>query len=436
MKSRIFLSGALALAACLFGSLPSEADGGVVSTVKVNDDKSVTISLVAPGAKDVKIDGELIEAKYKIKTSIATINAKTERDMELNGETWEYTTEPLASDMYAYRFVVDGKDVVDPSKDIVRDIADTCNYIIIGGGVGDYYMTRDVPHGKIEKVWYPSGMKRWKRRRMSVYTPAGFDAEDDRKYPVLYLLHGSGGDEDAWQDMGRAAQILDNLIAEGKVKPLIVVMPNGNVELDAAPGQGLNKEQQPYASNIASMFGEMEATFMEEIVAFVDKHYPTLPDKSHRAIAGLSLGGLHTLFISVNNPEAFDYIGLFSAQTTNALSNRRINRLNKLKDHFENSSFLQSLSISKRIENLDEENLETYHNFSKKLDTLFMQKPKLFYIALGREDFVKKLNDDLKKTMDKKGYEYTYHETTGGHTWSNWRQYLIDFLPRVSWNKD
>lgn len=419
------------MAACFIGCVMAMADGGVTSTVSVNDDKSVTIRLVAPGAKEVEVDGELIEAKYKIKTAVATVNAKTQRDMQLSDGAWEYTTEPLASDLYTYRFIIDGQYRIDPSRATVRDIADTCNYVIISGGVGDYFATHDVPHGTIEKVWYPSQMKRWERRRMSVYTPAGYDASHATRYTVLYLLHGSGGDEDAWQEMGRAAQILDNLIAEQKIQPVIVVMPNGNVELDATPGQGLNKEQQPFASNVASMFGEMESTFMDDIVAYIDSHYATLPDKSHRAIAGLSLGGLHTLFIAVNNAEAFDYIGLFSAQTTNTLSNGRINRLGKLKEHFDKSSFLQSLSIGKKIENLDEEYLDIYRDFDKKLDTLFTQKPKLFYIALGREDFVKKLNDSLRKTLDKKGYEYTYHETTGGHTWSNWRQYLIDFLPRV-----
>ncbi len=270
---------------------------------------------------------------------------------------------------------------------------------------------------------------------MSIYTPPGYS--NKKSYPVLYLLHGSGGDEDAWETMGRVCQILDNMISGNKITPLIVVMPNGNVDLDAAPGKGLDKNVQPSGVNVNSMLGEMETTFINDIVKYVDKNYPTIKEKSGRAIAGLSLGGLHTLYITLNNPTYFDYIGLFSAQTTNALTDKRIGFFKRLKGQLnstiEKIPIMSQESKNKKIDNVSSkgEHLDIYEQTDEKMEKLFSLNPKLFYIAVGEEDFVKKLNDDLRAKMDDNKYSYVYNETEGGHTWSNWRKYLIDFLPRI-----
>jgi enterochelin esterase family protein len=356
--------------------------------------------------------------------------------MTKQGDNWVYTTDVLTSELYTYTYEVDGATVQDAlNANTVRDIADTLNYFIVKGGIADDYVTKNVAHGTISKVWYKSTLNGMSKRRMTVYLPAGY-ASSQKRYPVLYLLHGSGGDEDAWTGCGRAAQILDNLIADGRCEPMIVVMPNGNVDLAAAPGSDPNNpDVQPSGNNTSSMLGKFEYSFMDEIVSYVDKNYRTAGDKAHRAIAGLSLGGLHTIYISLNNPDKFDYIGLFSAQTTNALGDKSIDNMkklgqkwNKLKGNF---SFLGGGSVDRKITSLTADHIDVYDDADSKLTTLFEDAPKLYYIAVGTDDFVKKLNDDLRTKLDAAGYSYIYNESDGGHTWENWRKYLVDFLPRL-----
>lgn len=235
-------------------------------------------------------------------------------DLKKNAEgIWEYTTpEPLPSELYSYFYVVDGMMMLDPSNVyIVRDVSTTMNIFIIGGGIGDLYKVNAVPHGTVSRVWYDSPSLQMKRR-LSVYTPAGYDPGSKRKYPVLYLLHGMGGDEEAWLTLGRVAQIMDNLIAARKAHPMIVVMPNGNVAQEAAPGESALGLVPPTPYLPKTMEGTFESTF-PDIVQYVDTHYRTSRKKSHRAICGLSMGGFHAKFISARYPDMFDYIGLFSA---------------------------------------------------------------------------------------------------------------------------
>src|SRR5690606_15269401 len=174
----------------------------------------------------------------------------------------------------------------------------------------DLYKVQDIPHGTVAKRWYDSpglGMD----RRITIYTPPGYES-GSQKYPVLYLLHGAGGDEEAWNTLGRTAQIMDNLISQGKVKPMIVVMPNGNVIQDAAPGEGHDGFYKPQIMVAKTMDGTYEANFMD-IIKFVEANYRVKADKANRAVAGLSMGGFHSLHISRYYPNTFDYVGLFSA---------------------------------------------------------------------------------------------------------------------------
>lgn len=159
----------------------------------------------------------------------------------------------------------------------------------------------EVPHGTVSKVWYPSPTLGMERRRMTVYTPAGYE-DSNKQYPVLYLLHGAGGDENAWSELGRAIQIFDNLIAQGKAEPMIVVMPNGNAAQEAVPGEYPNSMYKPSFANPKTMEGSFEKAF-PDIMKYVESHYRTINDKNHRAIAGLSMGGFHSLYISANNPD-------------------------------------------------------------------------------------------------------------------------------------
>jgi len=353
-----------------------------------NNDGTVTLRIKAPNANNVLVMGDCVERQM----------AEMKKD---DKGIWTWTSSKLPSELYMYNFIVDGVRMTDPSNLFnIRDVASTTSTFIIEGGKGDYYKVQAVKHGNVSKVWYPqAGMM----RRMTVYTPAGYEDSKD-KLPVLYLLHGMGGDEEAWMDLGRTAQIIDNLIAAGKAQPMIVVMPNGNISQEAAPGLGSNYRDQPGFSLPKTMEGSYEVAF-PEIMNYIEKHYRVKTDKAHRAICGLSMGGFHSLYVSVNNPDKFDYVGLFSAA---------INRQNN-----------------------DGENKYIYENLDGKLQTMFTGKKsplKYFFIGIGTEDFLYKDNQQLDqkiKAMSVKPVDYQYMETDGGHIWRNWRIYLTEFAQKV-----
>ena len=416
-------------------SLASEAIE--VQSPIINPDNSVTFNFVISDiVEEVQIAGSFINPSFSVKTKAGKFGKSGKVKMKKVNGVWTYTTDPLPSEFYTYQFEIDGSRIPDPSNaNQVRDISDNLSYFIINGGIADDYTTNNVSHGTITHVWYPSSLNDFDKRRMSIYLPPNYE-NDSKKYPVLYLLHGSGGDEDAWQGCGRVTQILDNLIAEGRCKPMIVVMPNGNAELAAAPGEDPNNpRQQPSAMNPKSMLGQIETVFVDEVVDYVDNNYRTIPTKNNRAIAGLSLGGLHTLFISANNPDLFDYVGLFSAQTTNALNKQYIGKLQGVGNLWNDvKSIFPSLKGSKfdqTVSNYTAPELSIYDDLDLKLMKQFENHPKLYYIAVGDDDFVKKLNDDFRAKLDSHNLDYYYNETEGGHTWENWRKYLVDFLPRI-----
>lgn len=353
-----------------------------VISPEIAPDGRVTLRLYAPNAECVEVCGDMFDA-YNTSS----------RDMtRLESGVWEYTTEPLASEMYCYWFTIDGSgDVCDPSNSyVVRDVGRQMSYFIIGGGRGDYYMAHSVAHGTVARVW--AAMPDGRERRMAVYTPAGYERTEE-KYPVLYLLHGMGGDEEAWLATGRLAEIMDNLIAEGKAEPMIVVMTNGCTKHVAAPGYSDEGMWRPYMSG--SMDGSFERMF-PAIVEWVDENYRTEATQASRAIAGLSMGGFHSLEISKEYPTMFDYVGLFSAAIRRG-----------------------------------EKGVDIYDNFEDKLNKQFSLKPALYYIAIGEDDFLYEENVAYRKLLDDNGYDYLYMESGGGHLWRNWRIYITDFAQRL-----
>lgn len=363
---------------------------------EVRGDKTVTFRLNAPAAGRVQVTGDFLPTE-KIKTPFGEFDGPGYADLKKNEKgVWEFTTTaPLEPELYSYTFVVDSLKMTDPSNVYqIRDVGSVTNVFIIPGGRGDLYSVNNVPHGTVSKVWYKSpslGMD----RRLTVYTPAGYEGGKDR-YPVLYLLHGMGGDENAWSELGRAAQILDNLIAQGKAQPMIVVMPNGNASQQAAPGETSEGLKAPTTQLPKTMEGSFEASF-PEIVNFIDSNYRTIPQKASRAIAGLSMGGFHSLHISKEYPDMFDYVGLFSA------------------------AILPNQSVQSPI----------YADFDAKLKRQFDRKPALYWIAIGDKDFLYDANSQFRKTLDAKGYPYEYLETGDGHIWKNWRIYLSEFAPKL-----
>ena len=384
----------LLLTACLWLTVSAAAQQNVkftessIESPVVNADRSVTFTVAAPDAHAVAVHGDW-EA-----------NGGSADLVNCGQGIWKYTTPPLPSEMYTYRLTVDGVDGLDPTNPFTRrDVGTVFSIFYVGGGCADYYQVRDVAHGSVAQVWYHSDALH-ADRRLSVYLPPHY-GESGKKYPVLYLLHGSGGDENAWLELGHAARILDNLIAEGKAEPMIVVMPNGNADKQAAPGEtSENLSYRPAMTHTMPSYkrGSFESSF-PEIVSFVDNNFRTLPDKAHRAIAGLSMGGMHTLMITANYPEMFNYIGLYSAGV----------------------DFTQ----------IKMEEIKAYANLDAKLAKLAQSNPKLYWIACGDADRLMPFNKQLMERMDKDGLKYVFHESSRGHLWSNWRQYSLLFIPQL-----
>ena len=371
-----------ALAAiCCLGAQAQEKlfNSASVQSPVINKDGTVTFNLFAPKAVKVEVTGDFLPTQQIDVPGYGKYDAPGVAQLvEGKNGVWSYTTDKLAPEMYSYTFNIDGMTgVKDPANIYVnRDIVSFTNIFIVSdekGDKGDLYRVNEVPHGNLSKVWYNSPTLKM-QRRMTIYTPAGYDKGG--KYPVLYLLHGAGGDENAWSELGRAAQILDNLIATGKAKPMIVVMPNGNPNCQAAPG----------------------------IVNYVDANYRTLKDRSHRAICGLSMGGGHTFHVSLLYPTKFDYYGLFSAGL-----------------HLANGGYQDSFA----------DQIKANPEFEKQSARLFGSKPKLYWMGMGKTDFLYQSTVDLRAYWDTKGYKYEYVETDGGHIWRNWRIYLTMFAQKI-----
>jgi enterochelin esterase family protein len=291
--------------------------------------------------------------------------------------------------MYVYTYVADGVPMLDPvNKIVVRDGSYIENRLVIPGETFDLYDVKEVPHGRLHAVWYPSptiGME----RRMIVYTPPGYETSSE-SYPVLYLLHGGGGDEEAWTSRGRANYILDNLIASGKAKPMIVVMTNGVPAVQAAPGERsvATLANQTNSGPAGMISGKFEESLVRDVVPFIEKNFRAVPDADHRGISGLSMGGYHTLSTTFRYPDEFEYIGVMS------------------------------MGIFRNM-NRDE--------LTAQIKALKESDPRVYYIGCGKYDFlVYQGLTDLLALYDELGFKYQYRETGGGHSWNNWRLYLSE----------
>ncbi|RXG18291.1 enterochelin esterase family protein [Leeuwenhoekiella aestuarii] len=369
-------------------------NGQQVSSPEIYPDKSVTFRLSAPQADSVFVTGDFLPS-VKVDTPMGKMDGPGKALLTKNEEgIWSFTTEALPPELYNYAFIIDGFKTTDPANPfLVRDVASVMNIFIVPGKQADLYRVQDVPHGTVVSRWYESdGLEM--DRKISIYTPPGYETSE-AKYPVLYLLHGAGGDEEAWLTLGRTAQIMDNLIAEGKANPMLVVMPNGNVIQDAAPGAGSAGYYTPQFMVPQTMNGVYEANF-DEIINFVESNYRVKADKANRAIAGLSMGGYHSLHISRYYPDTFDYVGLFSA----AIMARE-----------------------------DQSGEGVYADFEETLKKQMDNGYELYWIGIGKSDFLYEANTEYRAMLDKMGMPYEYVETDGGHIWRNWRVYLSDFVP-------
>ena len=296
---------------------------------------------------------------------------------------WSATINAPAPEIYTYNFVIDGVSVNDNANIFVqRDGRRFLSVLLIDGPLTTNYREAN-KRGNVEYVWYNSptiGLT----RRMIVYTPYGYtDSKQD--YPVLYLLHGGGGDEEAWVSMGRASQILDNLIEQGKAVPMIVVMPNGNPGQQAA--QTLMLPEKTFERGDPAFANLYVNSLVKDIVPYIEKHYRVIAKPDSRAISGLSMGGGHTMAASNSNPGFFSYI----------------------------------LPLSMGIQ--QNQDVDAAFQAIKKAGY------KLYWVGCGSEDFLWESAKNLDATLTRNGLEHTFYVTVGGHTWSNWRIYLNTFLP-------
>jgi enterochelin esterase family protein len=361
--------------AMLPGQAPAPAGPGSRGPIappayKVNADRTVSFRLRAPDATAVNVSGDFTQTPQPM--------TKGEDGM------WGFTTAPLRPAIYDYSFTVSGLRINDPSNPLVRtgDRSSSTMFEVKGGQPAPYDI-QPVPHGTVRIEYYAS--KKFEVPKMVwVYTPPGYEAST-AKYPALYLLHGAGDTEAGWVMTGHANLILDNLIAEGKAKPMIVVMPYGR----PAPSATLDL-------NAPMAVTEPGVTFpndlVEDVVPFAEKMYRISAKADDRAIAGLSMGGNQTLQVGLTHLDLFHYIGAFSPVV--------INPEQAFKD-----ALADPAGTNKRL--------------------------RLFYIYIGRLDTLYASNQNLDKLLNDRKVKHVFVETEEWHVWRNWRDYLADFAPRL-----
>ena len=347
------------------GARPRRVQDTLTSPV-IGTDGRVTFQLYAPKATEVLLrsEGPAPFANQPL--------AKGDSGV------WKLSAQ-VPADLYIYWYDVDGVAVADPRNNRPRVNMTTVRSLLeVPGAASEFFAERAVPHGEVSAVYYQSqalGVP----RRMQVYTPPGY-ATSGQRYPVLYLLHGAGDNDLSWQMAGRANFIFDNLIASGKAKPMIVVMPAGHT---------------PAASGGQAAPDAFARDLLGDVVPYVERNFRTLPGRDNRAIAGLSMGGQQTLNIGLTNLDKFSQLGVFSSGWFGPDGAATFAK--------NNATVLSDPKINDRI--------------------------RVFWFATGKEDFVLPSTKAALAMLDQNKIRYSYKETEGGHTWPNWRAYLNEFVP-------
>ena len=366
MKKLALIAGILAIAGSLSAQELTNFSFGRGAAPVISPEiqaDSVTFRLKADYATYVKFSGSWTGGQLEMRRG--------------ENNVWSIFLAPASPEIYTYNFVVDGVAVNDPQNiQVQRDGTRFLNMLIVPGERTENY--NEAAHrGTVSHPWYDSKILGI-NRRLTVYTPYGYEANPKQKYPVLYLLHGAGGDEEAWSSMGRAAQILDNLIEKGLAKPMIVVMPNGNPGQQAAGTLNIPTkqvtEQDAYVKSLVT-----------EIVPFIEKNFRAIPKKESRAIAGLSMGGGHTTRATILYPDVFDYICPLS------------------------SGIRESAELDSQLQGIKKAGY------------------KLYWVGCGTSDFAWANTEVLDKALTRNGMTHTLYPSEGGHTWYNWRLYLNTF---------
>lgn len=339
------------------------ADDDPPESPQVHADHRVTFRLDAPRADSVKLRG-ITRAQLDMKRGKRGV--------------WSVTVEPLKPGLYEYSFVVDGESILDPSNRQIKPEQNPDSSLLeIPSNSPLFYQWRDVPHGAVHiHDYFSAPLKRV--RAMRVYTPPGYDESAGRRFPVLYLLHGTGDTEATWTEFGRAHYIIDNLLSENKCVPMLLVMLDGHADLQ--------EEEGIHRANLE----KFDADLIQSAVPFVDKTYRTVATADGRAICGLSMGGFQSLYTGMNHPDQFAWLGAMSAFLPDAAK--------LCAPAFADPKFLN--------------------------DHL-----RIFWHSIGKDDYLFKEYAKFDKLLEKHGILRDFHITAGEHSWTVWRQYLADFAP-------
>lgn len=345
---------------------------------EVHADRTVTLRFRAPEATAVDLVGEI------------TLGKGPQRMAKGGDGIWTTTVGPLPPEIWSYNFRVQGVEVPDPSNPSIKPVPPgfpIASFVEVPGVTPAFYDSRAVPNGDVRIVMYESkamGVTRF----LWIYTPPGYD-ESEVKYPVLYLLHGNGEAQNGWVMNGRANLILDNLIAEAKAQPMLVVMPQGHALQAAGVGPlvRLPGETQMYSA----LFPK---DLLEEVIPLVERRFRVIADADHRAVAGLSMGGGQALAIGLTHPDLFHYVLGYSA----AVSGQFMNAEEEFRDVLANPAEAGA-------------------------------KLRLLWISCGKQDFLYQANRQFAETLKAKGMKLTYRETEGAHVWSVWRNNLNESAP-------
>jgi enterochelin esterase family protein len=362
--------------------MPPPTPNDALKSPEVKPDGTVVFRIYAPLAREVRLqeEGKLATPGLTMKQSqMGGAGYPLER---ADNGVWSITFGPIQPGVYRYSFLVDGVKMPDPRNPLTSESLNSVAsiYEVPGSAFQEYHS--GTPHGAIASVWYDSPAT-GSLRRMHVYSPPGYETST-AKYPVLYLLHGGGDTDDSWSTVGRAGAILDNLIAAHQAQPMIIVMPAGHVSRDFALRTG--------AGTMGHDAFNQELT--GTILPYIDSHYRTLTDRDHRALAGLSMGGLQTLDISLTNSAQFAWIGVFSSGW-----------FPELRDQEEKTDLAQYKASGMPF--------------------------KLYWVGAGRLDIA---HDNSQVTVDllrKYGITPVTHDSAGFHAWNNWRDYLYLFAPQL-----
>jgi enterochelin esterase-like enzyme len=384
MIDRIHSSRLAVTLLALIGLVPCHAQprgtaAPVVVSPEVSETREVTFRLLASKAETVQLNSG---------GDFPGIGSGQGRGLIRDADgIWSVTVGPLAPGAYRYVFNVDGLNVVDPRNPRTSESNENVWSLVHVPGA-EWVDTLDVPRGAVSQVTYwSSTLQRF--RRLHVYTPPGYESGDAR-YPIFYLLHGAFDSDHSWSSVGRAGFILDNLIAAGKAKPMIVVMPHGHTG--------------PFRFGVP-MTGQFEPEFVADIMPQMEQRYRVRPGRSNRALAGLSMGGAHTLNIGIPHLDQFGYLGVFSSGIFGIAGGP-------------GGGPAQGPGFEER----HQKTLE---------DAGLKEGLKLFWFATGKDDFLVETSRATIALFKKHGFDVVYRETDGGHTWDKWREYLHEFAPQL-----